>query len=117
MPFDHGTGALAGRRHVNRTPSGRKAALGRSGRYRTVTSVRLGALGEAAVALLQAWNQLGEVDRPTDADHAIGENPMVVGVPIGIAEPPRRGDAKGVRHARNPPMPGAHPFRLSQFLV
>jgi hypothetical protein len=48
-----------------------RLSLGGKGSYRTVTPACLAALGQAAVTLPQAGDQLGEIDRPSEADHAV----------------------------------------------
>src|SRR5207253_900018 len=105
-----GAGTLVERRVAERL------SLSGSGRYWTVTPARLVALGEAAVALPQAGQELGKVDRPADADNPVGEDAVVVGVPVGVAEPPGRGEPKIIGDASDAPVPCSLAFRLAQLL-
>src|ERR1700736_1171221 len=88
----------------------------RSGRYRTVTAAELHVLREAAITLLQAGNELGEVDGPPDADHAVCEDPVILRFPVGAPEPPQCWKPEVIRNAGHSPVPGALSFRLAQLL-
>jgi hypothetical protein len=107
---------VAGRGHVNRTVSGRKAVTRRGRTLPDRHAVTLGSLGQALVARLKAWNELGKIDRPPDADHLIRENPRILGIPIRVSETLRRWKTEVVGDARDPAMPATLALRFVELL-
>src|SRR5207248_4073163 len=75
-----------------------------------------GALGEPAVSLLQPWQQLREVHRPSDAHHPVGKDAVVVGIPVAFLEPLQGRKAEVIRDAGNPTVPASLALRLAQLL-
>src|SRR5437763_9280299 len=71
---------------------------------------------EADEGLAGPRHQLGEVDRPADPDHPVGEDSGVVGVPVGLAEAAQGRPAEVVGHAGHLAVPGPLRFRLAQLL-
>jgi hypothetical protein len=76
----------------------------------------LGSLGETTVALLKAWNELGKIDRPPDADHLIRENPRILGIPVRVSETRRRWKTEVVGNAGDPAVPAALALRFIELL-